>query len=176
MVKQMKFKNAKEMLDLIQSGTDLYNVKTGDYVFLYSEKCAIAAYNFDIEYAENLSERTIIAGEESWSGLLGFGGSIYEEGSELKWCEEHYNETGWEPTTDLDEWWSIKFIAVVRHNGRYFMGFGLTVDKARQAAVDEANNFYGEDYTVEDYIKNYGERGFEILEWLAGCGFELDID
>lgn len=34
MVKQMKFKNAKEMLDLIQSGTDLYNVKTGDYVFI----------------------------------------------------------------------------------------------------------------------------------------------
>ena len=173
MVKQMKFKNAKEMLDLIQSGTDLYNVKTGDYVFLYSNECAIAAYNFDIEYAKELSSHS--AGEY-WGALLGFGGSIYEDGSELKWCEEHYNETGWEITSDLDEGWNEKMIAIVQHNGRYFIGFGLTTDDAKQAAVDEANDFYGEDYTVEDYIKNYGESGFEVLEWRDGCGYELDID
>ena len=171
----MKFKNAKEMLDLIQSGTDLYNVRTGDYVFLYSNEYAIAAYNFDIEYAKELSSHS--AGEY-WGALLGFGGSIYEDGSELKWCEEHYNETGWEITSALDKEWSRsrKIISVVRHNGRYFMGFGLTVDKARQAAVNEANDFCGEDYTVEDYIKNYGEPGFEVLKWRDGCGHELDID
>lgn len=169
----MKFKNAKEMLDLIQSGTDLYNVRTGDYVFLYSDKGAIAVYNFDIECAKDLS---LHSAGEYWGALLGVGGYIYENGEELEWYEEHYNETGWEPTADLDKGWNIKFIAVVRHNGRYFMGFGLTVDKARQAAVNEANNFCGEDYTVEDYIKNYGERGFEVLEWIAGYGFELDID
>lgn len=155
MVKQMKFKNAKEMFDLIQSGTDLYNVKTGDYVFLYSDKGAIVAYNFDI-----------------------VGGYIYENGEELEWCEEHYNETGWRLTSALDKEWSRsrKLISVVRHNGMYFMGFGLTVDKARQAAVNEANDFCGEDYTVEDYIKNYGEAGFEVLERRADYGFELDID
>lgn len=171
----MKFKNAKEMLDLIQSGTDLYNVRTGDYVFLYSDKGAIAVYNFDIECAKDLS---LYSAGEYWGALLGFGGNIYEGDSELKWCEEHYNETGWRLTSALDKEWnrSRKLISVVRHNGRYFMGFGLTVDKARQAAVDEANNFCGEDYTLEDYIKNYSEAGFEVLEWRADCGYELDID
>ena len=40
----------------------------------------------------------------------------------------------------LDKEWnrSRKLISVVRHNGRYFIGFGLTTDKAKQAAVDEA--------------------------------------
>ena len=175
MVKQMKFKNAKEMFDLIQSGTDLYNVKTGDYVFLYSDKGAISAYNFDIEYAKELSS---LSAGEYWGALLGVGGYIYENGEELEWCEEHYNETGWRLTSALDKEWSRsrKLISVVRHNGRYFMGFGLTVDKARQAAVNEANDFCGEAYTVEDYIKNYGEAGFEVLEWRADCGFEFDID
>ena len=93
-------------------------------------------------------------------------------------CEEHYNETGWRLTSALDKEWnrSRKLISVVRHNGRYFIGFGLTTDKAKQAAVDEANDFCGEDYTIEDYIKNYGEVGFEVLEWRANCGYELDID
>lgn len=102
MVKQMKFKNAKEMLDLIQSGTDLYNVKTGDYVFLYSNEYAIAAYNFDIEYAKELSSHS--AGEY-WGALLGVGGYIYENGEELEWCKEHCEDSGWKFTDDLDKEW-----------------------------------------------------------------------
>lgn len=50
------------------------------------------------------------------------------------------------------------------------------IPNARQSAVDEANNFCGEDYTLEDYIKNYSEARFEVLEWRADCGYELDID
>lgn len=119
------------------------------------------------------------------NGCIGYGWHIsnlvmYQEPNEIirKWCEEHYNETGWELTSALDKEWNRnrKLIAITRHNGGYFMGFGLTADKARQAAVNEANNFCGEDYTLEDYIKNYSEAEFEVLEWRADCGYELDID
>ena len=171
----MKFKNAKEMLNLIQSGVDLYNVITGDYVFLYSDEGAIAAYNFDIEYAKELSECAVIANEESWSGFLGFGGNIYENSAEINYCEEHYHENFWLNTSDLDKAWNRKFAASVRRNEKCFIGFGFTADEAKQAAVNRANDFSGEDYTVDDYIKNYGEACFEIIKWYNGRGYELDI-
>lgn len=155
----MKFENAKEMLDLIQSGMDLYNTETGDYVFLYSDEGAIAVYNFSVESAKELSERAIDCKEISWSGLLGFGGSIYENGAEVNWCKEHYDETCWETTSDLDKKWHKKIIAIVRHRGMYCIGFGLTPDEAKQAAVDEANDFC-----------------FEVAEWRRNCGYKLDIN
>ena len=100
----MTFKNANAMYDIIQSGMDLYNVNTGDYVFLYSDRGAIAVYNFDIEQAKDLSLRSA---DEYWGALLGIGGSIFENGFEIEWCKEHCNDSGWKFTNDLDKEWRI---------------------------------------------------------------------
>ena len=98
----MKFENEKAMYDAIQNGLDLYNINTGDYVFSYSDRGAIAVYNLVLEYAKDLSSHS--AGEY-WGALLGAGGDIYENGGEIEWCEEHYKDNGWKFTEDLDKEW-----------------------------------------------------------------------
>lgn len=85
----MRFINASEMLTDIQSGSDLYNLETGDYVFGYSGSGAIAVYNLTINYATWLARETERLGEEYWGALLGPGGRIYENGAELEWCYDH---------------------------------------------------------------------------------------
>ena len=90
------------MYDTIQNGSDLYNINTGDYVFLYSDRGAIAVYNFDIECAKDLS---LHSAGEYWGALLGVGGYIYENGEELEWCKEHCEDNGWKFTDDLDKEW-----------------------------------------------------------------------
>lgn len=42
---EIKFKSGEEMLQMFKKGIDLYNPRTGVYVFLYSNKGAIAYYN-----------------------------------------------------------------------------------------------------------------------------------
>lgn len=101
-----KFENAEMMLDLIQSGIDLYNKDTGDFVFLYSSNGAIAVYKFDLDKAHELSIQTNKMGVRFWGSLLGLGGYIHENGGELEWCKEHYNESGWERTSQLDKKWA----------------------------------------------------------------------
>lgn len=110
----MKFESANAMLDIIQSGMDLYNINTGEYVFSYSDKGAIAAYIIDENYAKELSFKSVET-DEYWGAYLGVGGSIYEDGAEVKWCEEHYNIGGWKFTNDLDmEWNRRKDVEVAR--------------------------------------------------------------
>lgn len=101
----MKFESANAMLDIIQSGMDLYNINTGEYVFSYSDKGAIAAYMIDENYAKELSFKSVET-DEYWGAYLGIGGSIYEDGAEVKWCEEHYDIGGWKFTNDLDKEWN----------------------------------------------------------------------
>lgn len=44
--------------------------------------------------------------DEYWGALLGRGGYIYENGSEIEWCKEKYNLEGWALTEDLDKVWN----------------------------------------------------------------------
>lgn len=101
----MKFESANAMLDIIQSGMDLYNINTGEYVFSYSDKGAIVAYIIDEQYAKELS-LTAVETDEYWGAYLGAGGSIYEDGAEVEWCKEHCNISGWKFTNDLDKEWN----------------------------------------------------------------------
>lgn len=101
----MKFESANAMLDIIQSGMDLYNINTEEYVFSYSNKGAIAVYIIDEKYARELSLTAVETGEY-WGAYLGAGGSIYEDGAEAEWCEGHYNIGGWKFTNHLDKEWN----------------------------------------------------------------------
>lgn len=101
----MKFNSANEMYELVREGFDLYNINTGNYVFVYSDKGSIAVYCFDLEYAKELSSKAVEL-NEYWGAFLGRGGYIYENGSELEWCKENYCLDGWRLTNDLDKKWN----------------------------------------------------------------------
>lgn len=106
----MKFQDADEMLHTIQSGIDLYNVETGDYVFCYSNAGAIAVYRLSKEEAANLAVQSQKNGEY-WDTFLGIGGRIYDTPgykdfhgdsvSSKEYCESNYNQGKWVKTDDF---------------------------------------------------------------------------
>lgn len=93
-MKKMKFKNGKEMLEEIQSGTDLYNPRTEQYAFLYNESGSIAVYTISNEHAAKLEKLAKEQGEY-WGAFLGSGGSIYDDPSYEDYEEENYSNLDW---------------------------------------------------------------------------------
>lgn len=99
----MTFNSAREMLDYIQDGFDLYNPETGTYVFLYNGAGSICVYSISREEAEELKKK-----EYYWGAYLGAGGNIYDDPSyeyhtedqmnNIQWCENCYNEE-WKDVT-----------------------------------------------------------------------------
>ena len=108
----MTFNSAKEMLEYIQEGNDLYNQNIETYVFVYSDAGSIAYYSIDNDHAKELSQ-TAKEYNEYWGAFLGCGGYIvddpdsdsYREGREtnLEWCEGCYMEEGWVNTNDYPQ-------------------------------------------------------------------------
>lgn len=106
----MKFDSAKQMLDYIQEGNDLYNPRLEVYVFVYSDAGSIAYYNISVDEAKELERRSREA-DEYWGAFLGPGGWIvddpssdfYTEGrkTNLDWCEAAYKEDGWMDTREV---------------------------------------------------------------------------
>lgn len=95
----LQFKNAQEMLDTIQRGTDLYNPECGIYVFVYNDEGSICYYSIDREQASELAAKVKVT-DEYWGAFLGWGGHIidvpdhecWEEGMAvpLDFCKEVY--------------------------------------------------------------------------------------
>lgn len=97
----MTFSNGKEMLDIIQSGTDLYCPYKETYVFLYGEE-SICHYDWiNKEHATHLATEAK-ASNEYWGAFLGVGGHIEEDGDELDWCERMFHYA-WIDTKDWEE-------------------------------------------------------------------------
>ncbi len=105
----MEFNSAQEMLDVIQSGTDLYNPRLGIYVFVYSNAGSISYYSITDEHARELA-KLAKENDEYWGAFLGPGGSIVDDpGSDffdgretnLDWCEDMYKEDGWIDTKEI---------------------------------------------------------------------------
>lgn len=113
----MKFKNWKDMYNLISKGIDLYNPETETFVSVYNDAGALCTYDISKEEAKTLvkeSEGT----NESWLAFLGIGGNIlddtyYDGARYLKddpkyelyiapsydFCKNNYGLDGW-MTTD----------------------------------------------------------------------------
>ena len=106
------FTSAKEMLDTIQNGTDLYNPNLQIYVFVYNIAGSIAYYNIDINEASELARQSEES-DEYWGAFLGRGGYIiddpssefYEPGDETnyQWWENVFKEKGWIDTNNFKE-------------------------------------------------------------------------
>ncbi len=107
------FKSAKDMLDILKAGIDLYNGK--QYVYSYNDNNSIAVYDLAPDEAKRVSERAM-RDKEYWSAMLGPGGKIYDDPSyqgydprllsNLDYCEAHYTEP-WEMTASWDIQYSL---------------------------------------------------------------------
>ena len=107
----MIFNSAREMLDYIQEGNDLYNPNDESYVFLYNGYGSIAEYGISKEHAKELAKQAK-ENDEYWGAFLGPHGYIFddpscdffEEGdtSNLDWCEDHYQLEGWMNTEEVE--------------------------------------------------------------------------
>lgn len=98
--KLLHFNTPQDMLQHIVNNNDLYNIKTGEYVFLYNDQNAIAVYQLTKEQADNLYNNTHTSNEPYWSSHLGPGGAIYDEPDNLHWCTNSYASEFWINTTD----------------------------------------------------------------------------
>lgn len=98
---ETSFDSGREMLDVL-SYSDLYNEATGEYAFRYNESGSIAVYLLTPGQVKELEEKTKDT-DESWSSLLGPGGTIYDDPSyegrneqaetNEHWCDSHYKGT-----------------------------------------------------------------------------------
>lgn len=60
--------------------TDLYNLNTGAYVFLYNIDGGICVYYLDSEEAYDIAKQ---AEGEYWGAFLGAGGNVYDDPMEF---------------------------------------------------------------------------------------------
>ena len=82
---RVTFDSAEEMLDTIINGFDLYNTKTEEYVFVYSESGSICVYNINNDEMKKLTKTARENGSHV-GAYLGTGGNIYDDVS-----NPHYN-------------------------------------------------------------------------------------
>lgn len=101
MYQLLRFEDPKQMLEHItQDGEDLYNTKTGEYVFAYNEDNAICVYTIDPEHATQLARKTTQT-KSQWSEFLGMNGSaIYDTPKNIQWCINSYASDFWIHTKD----------------------------------------------------------------------------
>lgn len=111
--KQIKFSSWNEMYNHLYKGHDLYNYKTGQYVFIYNVAGALAMYDIDPDEAFELAKKANKCGE-CWCGLLGPGGSIlddedFDRDTETKkylkpsfdYCRDNFRKEGWVETESI---------------------------------------------------------------------------
>lgn len=93
----MKFDNAGELLNYLQSDGDLYSAEAEIYAFCYNDRGAIAYYHITEKEASKLADLSREA-HDYWGAFLGVGGRIIEpDDRDYKWFED--------PTdTDIENW------------------------------------------------------------------------
>jgi len=85
----MIFKDAKEMHEYLMNSGDLYNKRTGHYVFEYNDAHAICVYSIP-SYDEMLktAKKALKQDESLISAVLGEGGVIYDDYSHDGYSED----------------------------------------------------------------------------------------
>lgn len=78
MIEKLKFKKWEDMYKLLISGTDLYNPKTGCYVFSYNDAGALCYYKLKMDEVLDLIEQSKRDGEY-WGAYLGTGGYVLDD-------------------------------------------------------------------------------------------------
>lgn len=94
----IKFDNAKEMLEKLYDGVELYNPVLETYLFSYSENNdSIAYYSLtDQCIKEIIHLKQESPKEKYWSAFLGPRGYIIDSYEEcLDYCKSLYNDKNW---------------------------------------------------------------------------------
>ena len=94
----IEFNNAKEMLEKLYEGVDLYNPVLETYLFSYSENNdSIAYYSLTDQHIEEIVRlKKENPKEEYWSAFLGPRGYIIDGYDEcLDYCKSLYNDKNW---------------------------------------------------------------------------------
>lgn len=103
----MRFSNAKEMYEYLNSGHDLYHPESGIYVFSYNDRGALCKYCLSKDQVKKISERSKQNHDKYWGAFLEFGGEILEDDKvsinpSLEFCEKHYQESDWLNTINVN--------------------------------------------------------------------------
>ncbi len=94
-MERQQFQSAEQMFEKIISNVDLYNIKTGEYVFHYNDKDAICYYTLTAEEARKIAKQAA-EHSEYWAGYLGPGGWIIDEPKDsIAWCKDRFKDDGW---------------------------------------------------------------------------------
>lgn len=101
MKKFVTFDSAKEMLDFINDGHDLYCEKDCTFVAIYNNYDSIVTYFLTEDYVRECEKYREETGD-CWLGCLGPGGDIYDDPSypyfekdlmtNLDFCEQNYKK------------------------------------------------------------------------------------
>lgn len=103
----MRFSNAKEMYEYLNSGHDLYHPESGIYVFSYNDRGALCKYCLSKDQVKKISERSKQNHDKYWGAFLEFGGEILEDDKvsikpSIEFCEKHYQESDWLDTINVN--------------------------------------------------------------------------
>lgn len=97
---RLKFNDANEMKTLIESGFDLFNTVTGEYVFLYNENQEFCSYILTLDEVLKCYSKAKEC-DEYWGAFLGVGGTII--GDTVDYCEDRFKDTNWIETDNYEE-------------------------------------------------------------------------
>ena len=140
------------MKTLIESGSDLFNTATGEYVFLYNENQDFCSYilTFDkaLEYCSEAKEC-----DEYWGAFLGVGGTVI--GDTSNYCEDRFKDTNW-IETDYYEEFLIKLLVTKKYENEFIYPITVMTD------IVNKNEFLGIYYKKEDAIETVVENRGDI--------------
>ena len=106
----MTFSKPEEMRKMVaDDAVDLYNPKTGRYVFVYNDLGSIAEYFLSKREAIAIADKSLKTRGEYWSSFLGPGGRIYDSDEWFTvqgkkpygvytaehYFTDHYSDEGW---------------------------------------------------------------------------------
>lgn len=112
----MKFRNWKQMYDYIIAGNDLYNVKTGDFVYVYNDADALCLHFLDEHQVKDVIREASY--DKDCLGAFLTGGEVLDDSKydEFRYSEEEamralYLAPSYDyckEAYDMDGWINIK--------------------------------------------------------------------
>lgn len=180
----MRFNNAKEMYEYLNSGHDLYHPGLEIYVFSYNDKRALCTYHLSKEQAKEVSKQSKQNHNEYWGAFLGLGGEILEDDespidSSIEFCKEHYQESNWLDTDDINLEEPDCYLLCCLDDENYTSAQYFTFSSMTEAK-EFCYQFAKENYPDEDlqFKENsfYHEDGHKAvrIDYIYGNSFEVN--
>lgn len=180
----MRFSNAKEMYEYLNSGHDLYHPESGIYVFSYNDRGALCKYCLSKDQVKKISERSKQNHDKYWGAFLEFGGEILEDDKvsikpSIEFCEKHYQESDWLDTINVNLEKPDCYLLCCLDDENYASAQYFTFSSMTEAK-EFCYQFAKENYPDEDlqFKENsfYHEDGHKAvrIDYIYGNSFEVN--